>query len=69
MNKLAPVQSVSKSDLASRIHPDIAPDLSNLEHDADVWLTIMNYDLSVVTDTFARRNPQYAETASALEME
>ncbi|OGH91170.1 MAG: hypothetical protein A2534_04285 [Candidatus Magasanikbacteria bacterium RIFOXYD2_FULL_39_9] len=69
MNKLASAQSVSIATLASRIHSDIASDLSNLDHDDDVWAAIMNYDLSVVTDTFARRNPQYAENANALEME
>lgn len=69
MNTLASVQYTSTAVLASRIHPDIAPDLSNLEHDDDVWTAIMNYDLNVVTETFARRNPQYAENAKTLEME
>lgn len=49
--------------------PDVAADLSNLNHDYDVWNAIRDYDLAVVTDTFARRNPQYADQAATIEME
>lgn len=61
--------NVSLAALASRFHPNIEGDLSNLFHDSDVWNAVQAYDLSIVTDTFARRNPQYADDAKALELE
>jgi len=47
----------------------IHSDLSNLVHDEALWQEIQTYDMDVVTETFARRNPEYADQAKVLEME
>ena len=47
----------------------IHPDLSNLVHDEFLWQEIQGYDLGVVTETFKRRNPEFADQAEILEME
>ncbi|MFT5036795.1 MAG: hypothetical protein ACI9VM_000360 [Candidatus Azotimanducaceae bacterium] len=46
--------------------PLILPSIS--EHQA-LWEKIQQFDLSVVTDTLARREPKYADSAEALEAE
>lgn len=49
--------------------PHVMSNLSNLIHDEKLWNKILKYDLSVVTKTFAERNPEHATIAWALEIE
>lgn len=49
--------------------PLIAEDLSNLAHDEELWQSILAYDLSTVTETFAERNELYGKDAKVLEIE
>ena len=53
----------------STVRPDVAHDLSNLLHDAALWEQVMEYDMSIITKTFAERQPKYAAQANELEYE
>lgn len=39
------------------------------QHNPDLWKQIMEYDLSIVTATFAHRNPEFRDQAEVLEKE
>lgn len=44
-------------------------DFSAVAHNPTLWKSIQAYNLDVVTETFAQRNPQYAAQAKELELE
>lgn len=45
------------------------PELVGVNHNEELWRRILDYDLSVVTTTFATRHPEYADSARELELE
>ncbi|MFA6608931.1 MAG: hypothetical protein WCT07_03415 [Candidatus Paceibacterota bacterium] len=53
----------------AKVRPSVEVNLGNLVHDSELWNSILNYDLSVVTKTFKERNPEYAADAEILEIE
>lgn len=51
------------------VRPNVDTNLSNLVHDEKLWAKILKCDLSIVTRTFAERNPAYSDDAQTLEIE
>jgi hypothetical protein len=51
------------------LRPPVLPNLANLTHDETLWQQILEHDLSVVTRTFAERQPGFANDAKELEVE
>jgi hypothetical protein len=51
------------------VRPAVDETRHNLSHDEELWQEILGHDLSIVTKTFAERNPQYADQAEDLEVE
>lgn len=49
--------------------PNLSLDISSLEHNESLWDSIQNFDLSIVTQTFAERNREYGDNAEVLELE
>lgn len=56
-------------EVKTTVRPAVDTTLSNLSHDEQLWQKILGHDLSIVTRTFAERNPHYADQANDLEIE
>ena len=68
MNSLLNRKNVgAEHDALAQAKGDVC--LDQMVHDEDLWCQILRHDLSVVTGTFAKRNPKYAGDAEALETE